>query len=88
MTVPGTDKQEPITIRMYKCRLKPEDLKDTIDPDIKHCDSCMRPVFRATDVEGVIRSISLKQCTWLDKSLLDFDDLLGDIDISDNSSTK
>jgi len=46
ITVPGTGRDAPATVRMYRCRLLLEQLRDTASPDVKYCDECARSVFR------------------------------------------
>lgn len=55
-----------VTVLVYQCQLKLEDLRDTSHPEIKFCDHCARSVFRARDAEGVLRLVAADACAWID----------------------
>lgn len=75
ITVQGTSRDAPATVRMYRCRLPLEQLRDTASPDVKYCDQCARSVFRAYDVGGMLQLVASDSCSWVDRG--DGDVLLG-----------
>lgn len=46
------------TVIVYRCQLEWNDLKDTANPEIKHCDHCARSVYRARDTDGLLQLIA------------------------------
>lgn len=60
------DGSADVTVLVYQCQLRLEDLRDTSHPEIKFCDHCARSVFRARDTEGVLRLVAADACAWID----------------------
>jgi hypothetical protein len=49
---------------VYRCRLLPEQLKETSHPDIKFCDKCQQQVFKIKDFDGFDKAVASKGCVW------------------------
>jgi hypothetical protein len=49
---------------VYRCRAKPENLRETDHPDVKFCDACRQKIFKVMDFDGFERAVASRGCVW------------------------